>query len=140
MRIARDDDAPPDAARVAALAVEGRARFAALGAPRFVVQWERALDTPDAVPGVPAGTFRDRTGGGIARFSTPVTRPDARGRGLFGACARTLIAWANAGAPRRAVIVGDPDAASVTLYRRLGFVPVSYLDAVIVPVRDAAHG
>jgi hypothetical protein len=65
---------------------------------------------------------------------TPVTRAADRGRGLFGACARTLIAWANAGEPRRVVIASDPQDGPVALYRRLGFVPVSYLDAVIVPV------
>jgi len=69
-----------------------------------------------------------------------VTRPDARGRGLFGACARTLIAWANADVPRRVVIAGDPDDVPATLYRRLGFVPVSYLDAVIVPVSPPPRG
>jgi GNAT superfamily N-acetyltransferase len=205
-------DAPPDAARVAALVEEGRARFAALGAVRFVVQWEAALDAPRAVIEAPAGTVLERTvimvydgplphadarvadhdddadwdeaaalaaaeypqhgdftswrfarvreavaagrarvvgirehgrllntvglyrGDGIARFMTPVTRPEARGRGLFAACARTLIAWADAGAPRRAVIAGDPDGDPVVLYRRLGFVPASRVDAVIVPV------
>ncbi len=204
-------DAPPDAARVAALAEEGRAHFAALGAPRFVVQWERAHDAPDSVPDAPAGTLRDRSlvmahdgpvpladprvvdhdaerwdeaaalaseeyaeygdftrwrlgcirgdveagrarvvgirendrllntvglyrGDGIARFVTPVTRPGARGRGLFAACARTLIAWANADAPRRVAIAADPDDGPVALYRRLGFVPASHVDAVIVPV------
>ena len=205
-------DAPPDTARVASLVEEGRARFGALGASRFVVQWERALDMPDALPQAPAGTVFERTvmmvydgpvpsadprvadhdgvvqwdeavalaaehypehgdftswrfacvreavaagrtrvvgirehgrllntvglclGDGIARFFTPVTRPAERGRGLFGACARTLIAWANADAPRRAVIAADPDDTPVTLYRRLGFVAASYLDAVIVPV------
>ena len=205
-------DAPPDAARIAALIEEGRARFAALGAVRFAVQWERGLDVPDVSFDAPAGTLFERTvvmvydgpvpgadarvadhddearwdeaatlaaeeyaqlgdftswrfacvreavaagrarvvgirenerllntaglyrGDGIARFMTPVTRPGARGRGLFGACARTLIAWANAGAPRRVVIASDPNDGPVALYRRLGFVPVSHLDAVIVPV------
>jgi GNAT superfamily N-acetyltransferase len=207
-------DVPPDASRVAALIDEGRARFAALGAPRFVVQWERAHGAPDPVPDAPAGTSRDRSlvmaydgsvpaadvrvtdhddaqwdeaaaleseeypeqgdftrwrfdcvrrdvdsgrarvvgirengrllntvglyrGDGIARFVMPVTRPGARGRGLFAACAGTLIAWANADAPRRVVIASDPDDGPVSLYRRLGFVPLSYLDAVIVPVSPA---
>lgn len=212
-------DAPPDRARVAALVDEGRARFAALGASRFVVQWERALDAPVPVAGAPAGTLRDCTvmmvydgpvpgadprvvdhddarwneatalateqypehgdfqrwrfarardavasgrarvvgirtrerllntaglyrGDGIARFFTPVTHPAERERGLFGACARTLIAWANADAPRRVAIAADPDGDPVALYRRLGFVPASYVDAVIVPVsqRGAADG
>ena len=213
-------DTPPDAARVAALIDEGRAHFAVLGAPRFVVQWERALDARGTLLEAPAGATFERTvmlaydgpvpsadprvadhaggvqwdeavalaaeqypeygdftswrfarvreavaagrarvvgirengrllstvglyrGDGIARFMTPVTRPEARGRGLFGACARTLIAWANAETPRRAVIAADPDGAPVTLYRRLGFVPRSYQDAVVVPVSpDAlAHG
>ena len=204
-------DAPPDAARAAALIDEGRARFAALGAPRFVVQWERALDAADLVPEAPAGTLRERAvvmaydgpvpradprvadhddarwdeaaalaseeypeygdftrwrfacvrravaagcarvvgirengrllntvalyrGDEIARFATPVTRPGARGRGVFAACARTLIAWANADAPRRVAIAADPGDGPVALYRRLGFVPVSNLDAVIVTV------
>jgi GNAT superfamily N-acetyltransferase len=202
-------DAAPDAARVAALAEEGRTYFDALGVPRFVVQWERAYDARDPVPDVPANMLRDRSllmvydgpapdpdrrvadhdrahwdeaaalaaeeypeygdftrwrfdcvrhdveagrarvvgirengellntvglyrGDGIARFVTPVTRPEARGRGLFGACARTLIAWANADGPRRVVIAADPDDGPVELYRRVGFVPASYLDAVIV--------
>jgi len=210
-------DAPPDAARVAALVEQGRARFAALGAPRFVVQWERAHDAADPVTGVPRDTLResglvmvydgpvpqpdrrvadhgtehwdeaaalaseeyaeygdfarwrfDRVrddvrsgrarvvgirddgrllntvglyrGDGIARFMTPVTRPTARGRGLFGACARTLIAWANADAPRRVTIVADPVGGPVELYRRVGFVPASYLDAVIVAVSPPARG
>jgi GNAT superfamily N-acetyltransferase len=204
-------DAPPDAARLAALIAEGRARFAALDAPRFVVQWERAYDAPDVVPDAPGDTLRDRSlvmvydgpvpqpdrrvtdhasehwdqaaalaseeyaqygdftrwrfdrvrddvrrgcarvvgirdegrllntvglyrGDGIARFMTPVTQPAARGRGLFGACARTLIAWANADAPRSVAIAADPDAGPVQLYRRVGFVPVSYLETVIVAV------
>ena len=209
-------DAPPDAARIAALIDEGRMRFGALGASRFVVQWERALDAPRASFEAPDGTVLERSlimvydgpspavdarvvdhdddarwdeaaalaaveypdqgsftnwrfacvrrdvergrarvvgirengrllntvglyrGDGIARFATPVTRPEARGRGLFGACARTLIAWANADAPRRAVIAGDPDDTPVTLYRSLGFVPASYLDAVIVPLSPRA--
>ena len=71
-------------------------------------------------------------GDGIARFMTPVTRAAERGRGLFGACARTLIAWANAGEPRRVVIAADPDDRPVATYRRLGFVPISYLEAIIV--------
>ena len=202
-------DAPPDAARVAALIEEGRAFFAALGAPRFVVQWECTPDASDPVPDPPAGALRDRSllmaydgpvpaadrrvadhdsahwdeaaalaseqyreygdftrwrfdcvrrdveagrarvvgirendrllntvglyrGDGIARFFTPVTRPGARGRGLFAACARTLIAWANADAPRRVVIAADPDDGPVPLYRRLGFAAVSRLDAVVV--------
>jgi GNAT superfamily N-acetyltransferase len=210
-------DAPPSAARVGALIEEGRVRFGALGAPRFVVQWERAYDAPDALPGAPDGTLRDRSlvmvydgpvpppdrrvadhgsehwdeaaalaaeqypefgdftrwrfdrvrddvlrgrarvvgihedgrllntvglyrGDGIARFVTPVTRPDARGRGLFGACARTLIAWANADAPRRVAIAADPDDGPVELYRRVGFVPASYVDAVIVAVSPLAGG
>ena len=209
-------DAPPDAAHVAALVEEGRARFAALGAPRFVVQWEREFDAPDPVPEVPAGTLRDSSlvmaydgpvpradprvvdhdaarwdeaaelaseqypefgdftrwrlarvrrdaetgcarvagisehgrllatvglyrGDGIARFVTPVTRPGARGRGLFAACARTLIAWANEDSPRRVAIAADPDDGPVALYRRLGFAPASHLDAVIVPVPAATR-
>jgi hypothetical protein len=205
-------DAPPSVARVAALIDEGRAHFSRLGAPRFVVQWERAHDAPDPFPAAPHGTLRERSvvmvyagpspandprvadhdddarwdeaaalaaeqypeydeftrwrfdelrrdaqagrarvvgiredgrllntvgiyrGEGIARFVTPVTRPAARGRDLFGACARTLIAWANADAPRRVVIVADPDDGPVALYRRLGFVPASRLDALVVPV------
>jgi GNAT superfamily N-acetyltransferase len=204
-------DAPPDAARVAELIRARRARFAAVGAPRFVVQWERAVDAPDPVPEPPSQTLRERSlvmaydgpvpaadrrvadhdnahwdeaaalaseeypeygtftrwrfacvrrdveagrarvvgirenervlntvglyrGDGIARFVTPVTRPGARGRGLFAACARTLIAWANADAPRRVAIASDPDDGPVALYRRLGFVPVSHLDAVVASV------
>ncbi len=205
-------DAPPDAVRIAALVEEGRARFAALGATRFVVEWESALDTPAAVLEAPDGTLLERTvvmvydgpvphadtrvgdldddaswdeaaalaaaeypahadftawrfacvreavaagrarvvgirehgrllntvglyrGDGLARFMTPVTRPEARGRGLFAACARTLIGWAHAAAPRRVVITGDPGGDPVALYRRLGFVPASRVDAVIVPV------
>ena len=210
-------DAPPDPSRIAALLDEGRARFAALGAPRFVVQWERALDGADVVPEAPAGTSRERTvlmaydgpvpsadrrvadhddagwdeaaalasdeypeygdftrwrfacvrravaagcarvvgirengrllntvglyrGDGIARFATPVTRPGARGRGLFAACARTLIAWANADAPRCVAIASDADDGPAALYRRLGFVPASYLDAIVVPVVPCAAG
>jgi GNAT superfamily N-acetyltransferase len=205
-------DAPPDAARVGALMEEGRARFAAPDVPRFVVEWEAALDAPHAVREAPDGTVLERTvvmvydgplphadarvvdheddavwdeaaalaaaeypahgsftawrfarareavaagrarvvgirengcllntvglyrGDGIARFMMPVTRPEARGCGLFGACARTLIAWANADAPRRVVIAGDPDGRPVASYRGLGFVAASHLDAVVVPV------
>ena len=154
-------DAPPDAARASALIEEGRARFAALGAARFVVQWECALDAPDDLLDAPHDALRERSvvmvydgpvpdddprvtdhdagarwdeaaslaseeypehgdftswrfaclrdavragrarsvgirengrllntvglyrGDGIARFVTPVTRPAARGRGLF---------------------------------------------------------
>ena len=211
-------DAPPDAARVAALVEEGRGRFAALGAARFVVEWERPLEAPRPSFEAPAQAVFERTvmmvydgpapstdprvadhdddarwdeaaalaaeeypqqgdftswrfacvredvaagrarvvgvrengrllntvgmyrGDGIARFMTPVTRPDVRGRGLFGACARTLIAWANADAPRRVVIAGDPDDAPVSLYRRLGFVAESYVDAIIVPVSPPPGG
>ncbi|HEY6233567.1 MAG TPA: hypothetical protein VIW69_00515 [Candidatus Elarobacter sp.] len=50
-----------------------------------------------------------------------------------------LIAWANADAPRRVVIAGDPDG-PVALHRRLGFVPASHLDAVIVPVVPCSTG
>jgi GNAT superfamily N-acetyltransferase len=211
-------DAPPGASRVAALIDEGRAHFAALGAPRFVVQWEHALDAPDPLCETPPGTSFERTvmmvydgpvpaadprvadhdddarwdeaaalaseqypehgdftrwrfacvrqavasgrarvvgireqgrllntvglyrGDGLARFMTPVTRPAARGRGLFGACARALIAWANADAPRRVVIAADPDDSPVRAYRSLGFVPASYQDAVVIPVSPrAAH-
>ncbi len=209
-------DAPPDAAQLAALIHEGRARFGALGATRFAVQWERALSAAGPVRDALAGTLFERTvmmaydgpvpaadprvadhddgrwreaaalaaeeypeqgsftawrfdcardavargrarvvgirehgqllntvglfrGGGIARFMTPVTRPGERGRGLFGACARTLIAWANADAPRRVVIAADPDGHPIARYRRLGFVPASYVDAVIVPVSEAAR-
>ncbi len=204
-------DAPPNATRVTALADEGRAHFAALGVARFVIQWERPHDAPDAVADAPADTVRERSlvmvydgplpaadrraidhddarwaeaaalvveafpehgsftrwrfdcvrddvrrgrarvvgvcedgrlrntvglyrGDGIARFTTPVTRPADRGRGLFGACARTLIAWANSDAPRRVVIAADPDDAPMKTYRGLGFVPASYLDAVVVAV------
>jgi hypothetical protein len=210
-------DAPPDAARVAALVEEGRARFGALGAARFVVQWERAHGAPHVAVDVPDGSVRERSlvmvydgpvpqpdrrvvdhgteywddaaalaseeypefgdftrwrfdcvrrdvrrgrarvvgiredgrllntvglyrGDGIARFMTPVTRPGERGRGLFGACARTLIAWANADAPRRVAIAADPDDGPVELYRRVGFVPASYVDAVIVAVAPPAGG
>ena len=210
-------DAPPDATRVTALIEEGRARFGPLGATRFVMEWECALDAPDMLRAAPAGTAFERTvvmaydgpvpkadprvadhdddarwgeaaalaaeeypqhgdftgwrfacareavgagrarvvgirergrllntvglyrGDGLARFMTPVTRPEARGRGLFGACARTLIAWANADAPRRVAIAGDPDGDPVTLYRRLGFVAASYVDAVIVPLSHSEH-
>jgi GNAT superfamily N-acetyltransferase len=201
-------DAPPDAARAAALVAQGRRRFGALGAERFVLQWERAYGVPAAPLETPEETRRDRSlvmvydgpapaadprvadhgerwgearglaveeysefadftgwrfdcvrrdvdagrarvvgirehgrllataglyrGAGIARFVTPVTRPPARGRGLFSACARTLIAWANADAPRRVVIVADARGGPVDLYRRLGFVPASYLESVIV--------
>ena len=201
-------DAPPDAARAAALVAQGRRRFSALGAARFVLQWERAYDVPAAHLETVAETLRDRSlvmvydgpapaadprvvdhgerwdeasalaadeysefgdftrwrfdcvrrdvdagrarvvgirehdrllatvglyrGVGIARFVTPVTRPEARGQGLFAACARTLIAWANADAPRRVVIVADARGGPVEFYRRLGFVPASYLEAVIV--------
>jgi GNAT superfamily N-acetyltransferase len=204
-------DAPPGHACVAALIGEGRARFAALGAPRFVVQWERAPGAPDPVPEAPPGTLRERSlvmaydgppphadprvadhddarwdeaaalaseqypeygdftrwrfdhvrgdveagrarvvgirengrllntvglyrGDRIARFVTPVTRPEARGRGLFGACAGALIAWANGDAPRRVVIAADLADGPIPLYRRLGFAPVSQLDAVVVAV------
>ena len=201
-------DAPPDAARVAALVVEGRRRFGALGAQRFVLQWERAYGEPAVPLETPEETLRDRSlvmvydgpaptadprvadhgerwdearvlvveeypefgdftgwrfdcvrrdvaagrarvvgirehdrllatvglyrGAGIARFITPVTRPAARGQGLFGACARTLIAWASADAPRRVVIVADARGGPAALYGRLGFVPASYLESVIV--------
>jgi GNAT superfamily N-acetyltransferase len=204
-------DAAPDTARLAAVIEEGRVRFGALGASRFVVQWERAAGAPAELPDAPAETLRDRglvmvydgsaprpepgvvdhddaswdeavalaveqypeygdftrwrfecirrdvlagrarvvgvredgrllntvglyRGDGSARFVTPVTRPAARGRGLFAACARTLIAWANADRPRRVVIVAHPDDGPVALYRRLGFVHVSNIDAVIVTV------
>jgi GNAT superfamily N-acetyltransferase len=210
-------DAPPDAARVAALVEEGRALFAPFGAPRFVVQWERAYDGPDPLADAPGGALRDQSvvmvydgpvpqadprvadhdgahwdeaaalaseqypeygdftrwrfdcirhdvnpgrarvvgiraggrllntvglyrGDGIARFMTPVTRPAARGRGCFAACARTLIAWANADAPRRVVIVADAHDGPVDLYRRLGFVPASYLEAVVVAALPASPG
>lgn len=213
-------DAPPDAARASALIEEGRARFAALGAARFVVQWECALDAPDAVSDAPRDTLRDRSlvmvydgavpdedprvtdhdtdtrwdeaallaseeypeygdftswrfscvrdavragrarsvgirengrllntvglyrGDGIARFVTPVTRPAERGRGLFAACARTLIAWANAGAARRVAIAADTAGGLADVYGALGFVPVSYQDALIVPLsmRAVQHG
>jgi GNAT superfamily N-acetyltransferase len=73
----------------------------------------------------------------LARFATPVTRPAARGRGLFAACARTLIAWANDGAPRSVIVAADPDDGLIPLYRRLGFVPVSRVESVIVPVAAA---
>ena len=207
-------DAPPDAARVAALVTEGRRRFSTLGAERFVLQWERAYGGPAAPIYTPAETLRERSlvmvydgpapaadprvvdhnerwdearalaveefsdfgdftgwrfdcvrrdvdagrarvvgirehgrllataglyrGAGIARFMTPVTRPAARGQGLFSACARTLIAWANADALRRVVIVADARGGPVDLYRRLGFVPASYLESVIAPASPSS--
>ncbi|GAC1576056.1 MAG: hypothetical protein NVS3B7_08810 [Candidatus Elarobacter sp.] len=63
-----------------------------------------------------------------------MTRPAARGRGVFAACARTLIAWANADAPRRAVIAADPGDEPILRYRRMGFEEVSSMDALVVPL------
>lgn len=203
------DDAP-DEARLGALIAEGRRRFGALGAEKFVVTWEgcdtaapmrpvaahltrasnlvlrydgdlpaddpRVVDHDDAgwaeatallmrqypehgdfaatqvadhrravergigrFVGVrdegrlvaTAGMYRSGT---VARFAGPVTDPGARGRGLFSACARVLIRWAMADAPRDIVIVADAQEGPVRLYQRLGFVPVSRVDAVIVPI------
>jgi GNAT superfamily N-acetyltransferase len=74
-------------------------------------------------------------GDGLARFAAPVTRPDARGRGLFSACARSLIAWANEDAARRVVILANHGSGPVPLYERLGFRPIAFDEAAVVPVR-----
>ncbi|MDP9105175.1 MAG: hypothetical protein M3N49_04490 [Candidatus Eremiobacteraeota bacterium] len=69
-------DAPPDAARVAALIETGRTRFAALGAARFVMEWEVALDARGASFDPPGGTLFERTA--IMVYDGPATTADAR--------------------------------------------------------------
>jgi GNAT superfamily N-acetyltransferase len=204
-------DAPPARAALDALIAKGRAQFAGTGAQKFVVIWERPLesrepfgiwpgsveqtrsvvqvyDGPAAPPdprvvdvhgdaqwhavtalavaeypqfaafiarrfadvrgavragrarsvailderGEPACTVTLYRGDELARFATPVTRPDARGGGLFSACARTLVAWALADAPRAVVILADPEGGPVALYERLGFRPVAFDEAAVV--------
>ncbi|MDB5029123.1 MAG: Acetyltransferase protein [Candidatus Eremiobacteraeota bacterium] len=123
---------------VAALAVAEYPQFAAFTARRFE-------DVRDAVRagrarsvailderGEPACTVTLYRGDKLARFATPVTRPDARGRGLFSACARTLIAWALADAPRTVVILADPEGGPVDLYERLGFRAIAFDEAALV--------
>ena len=80
----------------------------------------------------PACTATLYRGEGIARFAQPVTRVDARGTGLFSACARTLVAWALADAPRSVVIKANHGSGPVALYERLGFKPVAFDEAAIV--------
>jgi|GEM_PF-6399250 len=52
------------------------------------------------------------------------------GRTLFGTlgAARFVVQW------ERAHDAADPDDGPLALYRRLGFIPASYVDAVVVPV------
>lgn len=206
-------DEAPSGKRLDALIDEGRPRFAALGAQRFVVTWEHAYDAPeplwdyicaprvswdreivlrfagetpigddpvvdvagdaawDEAATIAATEYREHAdfvrwrfararedveagrarvvgvrdgerlvavcgmyrGDESARFFVPVTAPQARGRGYFSACARTLIAWSRADAPREVVIVAN-ELGPVGLYRSLGFVEVSWQHAVIVKV------
>ncbi len=70
-----------------------------------------------------------------ARFTLPLTHPAARRRGCFSACARTLIHWAAGGnLCRDVVIVADPVSGPETLYRKLGFLPVSHIEKLVVTV------
>ena len=69
-------DAPPDAARAAAIIDEGRTRFAALGAARFVIEWEGALDAPGASFAPPDGALFERTV--MMVYDGPVPTADAR--------------------------------------------------------------
>lgn len=70
-----------------------------------------------------------------ARFVLPLTHPAARRRGYFSACARTLIHGAAGSDLRRdVVIVVDPVAGPEPLYRRLGFLPVSHIEALVVTI------
>jgi GNAT superfamily N-acetyltransferase len=82
--------------------------------------------------GEPACTVTLYRGERIARFAEPVTRPDARGAGLFSACARTLVAWALNDAPRTVVIVANYGSGPVALYERLGFTAVAFDEAAVV--------
>lgn len=68
----------------------------------------------------------------LARFAMPVTRPDARGRGLFAACARTLVAWGVAGTGRAVIILANHGSGPVALYESLGFRPVAFDEAAVV--------
>jgi GNAT superfamily N-acetyltransferase len=208
-------DAPPSGKRLDALIAEGRERFSALGAERFVVRWERPYGAKDPLrdylfaPGVEdeivcvmrydaavpdpdprvvaidddagwsaaaelaareyprfaeyvrwrfsryrsdvalgrarmvgvregaevvavCGLYR---GTELARFVAPVTARQARRRGYFSACARSLLAWALDDAPRIVAITADEEG-PIPLYRRVGFVPVAWQDAVIVRSRS----
>jgi GNAT superfamily N-acetyltransferase len=123
---------------VTALAVAEYPQFAAFTARRFedfrdavVAGRARSVAILDE-RGEPACTVTLYRGDELARFATPVTRPDARGRGLFSACARTLVAWALADAPRAVVILADPESGPVDLYERLGFRPVAFDEAALV--------
>ncbi len=80
----------------------------------------------------PACTVTLYRGERIARFAEPVTRIDARGTGLFSACARTLVGWALADAPRTVVIKANHGSGPVALYERLGFKPIAFDEAAVV--------
>jgi GNAT superfamily N-acetyltransferase len=123
---------------VTALAVAEYPQFAAFTARRFddVREAVRAARARSVAildeRGEPACTVTLYRGDELARFATPVTRPDARGRGLFSACATTLVAWALADAPRAVVILADPESGPVPLYERLLFRPVAFDEAALV--------
>jgi ribosomal protein S18 acetylase RimI-like enzyme len=77
---------------------------------------------------------------GIARFTTPITAPSYRRRGLFGACARRLIASTLARGVGTIVICAEPESPQERLYRSLGFRRVADRDAYLVelhPTRGA---
>ena len=67
-----------------------------------------------------------------ARFSTPVTDPAFRRRGLFGAlCARIVALAAERTPEARIVIVAEEGSAAESLYRKLGFEPAGRQYALV---------
>jgi GNAT superfamily N-acetyltransferase len=89
--------------------------------------------TVDATLAAFAGMYGDPTLG-IARFTTPITRPPFRRRGYFGALARRLTADVLARGVGTVVICAEPDSPQERLYRSLGFRRVADRDAYLVDV------
>lgn len=74
----------------------------------------------DGALGAGMGLFR--AGDGLARFQNVVTRPEFRQRGLAGTLAYDVACWGlRELGVSRLVIVADPGAAAIRIYRSLGF-------------------
>ncbi len=76
--------------------------------------------------------------GDLADLLRVVVSPEARGRGVGASLVRAGLEWASAVGARRMLLEVRPDnGTAVSLYRRLGFEPVSTRRDYYGPSRDA---